>query len=245
MIISILVGQHKQGFGVHAGILSKHSSMLASYIRNIQENPGNSMVHLDGDPPLSEKYKIVVLKTPIFPSVWFPNEDPLVFTRINRWLYSSCLLVEDETLEIIHWDMLISIYLFGTRFGLVCLQNHCVDFTITKARSGNSLPDAEAINRIWKNDSNAVPMRQLLQALYARKSDLGKFMNSSPVSKSGGLNIQFIKGLVIEQFQMLQDGKFGGKGDGKVGGKGEQKFWEHLRKKCYTHDQTNPLEVSE
>ena len=238
MIISILVGHHKQGFGIHAGIISKQSSILASYIRNMQENPGISMIEKDGDPPLSEKYQIVVLKTPIYPSLWFPHESPQVFTRINRWLYSSSLLIEEEeNLGDVHWDMFISIYLFGTRFGLVRLQNHCIDLTISKARSSCSLPDTDAINRIWKNDSNAVHMRQLLQALYARKADLTKFMTSSPVSKAGGLNIQFIKGLVTEQYQMLRVGRFEGKG--------EERFWECMRKKCHANDQTNPLEVSE
>lgn len=207
----------------------------------MQENPGIAMVEKDGDPPLAEKYQIVILRTTNVLSLWIPHELPAIFTRINRWLYSSSLiLVEAETLADIHWNMLIAIYLFSTRFGLVRLQNHCIDLTITKAlspSSSSSLPDADAINKIWKNDSNAVAMRQLLQALYARKSNLAKFMTNTPVSKSGGLNISFVKGLVIEQFHMLQDGKFEGKG--------EQQFWEHLRKKCHAHDETNPLEVSE
>ncbi|MDI1493544.1 MAG: glycerol-3-phosphate dehydrogenase [Ramalina farinacea] len=240
-IISILVGPHKQAFGIHAGLLSKQSSTLASYVQNMQENPGIAMVEKDGDPPLAEKYQIVILRTTNVLSLWIPHELPAIFTRINRWLYSSSLiLVEAETLADIHWNMLIAIYLFSTRFGLVRLQNHCIDLTITKAlspSSSSSLPDADAINKIWKNDSNAVAMRQLLQALYARKSNLAKFMTNTPVSKSGGLNISFVKGLVIEQFHMLQDGKFEGKG--------EQQFWEHLRKKCHAHDETNPLEVSE
>lgn len=212
----------------------------------MQENPDIAMVEKNGDPPLAERYQIAVLKTPTHPALWFPHDSPPVFTRINRWLYSSSLLLveESETLDNITWDMLISIYLFSTRFALVRLQNHCVDLTLTKARSSSSLPDADAINKIWKNDSNAVAMRQLLQALYARKADLARFMNSSPVSKAGGLNVQFIKGLVVEQFGMLREGKFEGKGEEGFW-EGEEGFWEGLRRKCYVHDETNPLEVGE
>ena len=172
---------------------------------------------------------IIIDQDPKRDALFLPNEDVSVFTRFNRWLYSSEVTLEEETIKDLTWADLISIYLFATKMKVTRLQNKCIDTTIAKLTTDNNvLPNAENMNRLWKQDTNAAPLRQLFLQLYARKGDLANMM-----AQPGNFHAGFMKGLVAELYTIKE-----GKGEREV------RFWKK-RKSYYVNDEENPLVVDE
>ncbi|KAL9126678.1 MAG: hypothetical protein Q9217_004307 [Psora testacea] len=197
-----------QVFGIHKGLLCKVSSIFQEVLTE-----GKSTNDLLVEPDSEQM------------ALHLPEEDVAVFTRFNRWLYSSELTLEDETVKDLSWADLICIYLFATKMKVTRLQNKCIDVTIAKQLAGNVLPNADIMNRLWRPDTNAAPLRQLFLQLYARKGDLAKLM-----ALPGNFHAGFMKGLVTELYAM------------KEGAMEEVKFWK-VRKSYYVNDESNPLVV--
>ncbi|KAL9100810.1 MAG: hypothetical protein Q9163_003858 [Psora crenata] len=240
-----------QDFGIHKGLLCKASPIFKAALTEGHTTTDDLIIIYPGPEPETEPERNAIF-------LLLPNEDVSVFTRFNRWLYSKELTLEGETLADLSWADLISLYLFATKMKVTHLQNKCIDSTILKyfghhrhhpphhspASCPPFLPNADTMNRLWRQDTNAAPLRQLFLHLYAREADLATAM-----ALPGSFHAGFMKGLVTELYAIKEGAGAAGGGDGHImkrKNKKEKKteaeavFWKK-RTHYYVNDESNPL----
>lgn len=90
-----------------------------------------------------------------------PEEDPVMFSHFQLWLYSGNILESHETAKDISWKVLTDLYFFGEARGIPSLQNEAIDVCIYKSTASNVIPTLQ-INRVYENTPENSPLRRLL-----------------------------------------------------------------------------------
>ena len=90
-----------------------------------------------------------------------PEDDAIVFSHFELWLYTGNILESHESAIDIDWDVLTNIYLFGEARGIPELQNEAVDVLIDKRCATNMIPTNQ-LNRIYEYTPDTSPLRKLL-----------------------------------------------------------------------------------
>lgn len=106
------------------------------------------------------------------------DEDPAIFTRFNEWLYTGVFFLDNETEKDILYKVLIDLYIFAEKRGVIRLQNAVIDGIIKK----NSLPTID-IRHAWSNTSDSSPLHMLLVELYVRKAKFAEIMDEDKKRK--------------------------------------------------------------
>lgn len=89
------------------------------------------------------------------------EDDPVVFSHFELWLYTGKILELHESVKNIAWRVLTKIYLFGDARGIPELQNATIDLYIDKNYAAKEIPTYE-INLIYENTLENSPLRRLL-----------------------------------------------------------------------------------
>ena len=103
------------------------------------------------------------------------DEDAATFTRFNEWLYTGGGLLGNDYEENVLYKVLVSLYIFAEKRGIVRLQNAVIDGIIKKNSRSKVLPNSY-IRRAWKNTADTSPLRTLLVDLYVRKANFAAMM---------------------------------------------------------------------
>lgn len=152
-IISIKVGPENTTFGIHRGLLCHHSSYFDRALN------GGFKEAVEGE-------------------VILADEDPTIFTRFNEWLYTGAILLgKIETERDIPYPVLVKLYIFAEKRGVVRLQNRVTDFIIRKNKISQSFPNS-CIRFAWTNTADSSPLHRLLVDLYVRQANFAEIMDN-------------------------------------------------------------------
>ena len=132
-------------------------------------------------------------------SINLADEDPVIFSRFNQWIYTRKLCTKGETPKELLWSTIFDIYTFAERRGIPRLQNACVDLIIRKAKTGGIFPSQEILNPLWKTTGKVSPLRLLLLELFAVKCDL-----KASLIRNGGFHHRFLHDLVMILYEMKE-----------------------------------------
>ena len=102
-----------------------------------------------------------------------PNDDPVVFSHFQLWLYTGNILESHESAKDIDWNVLINLYLFGDIRGIPRLQNEAIDLFIDKYVAMNQIP-RDQLNHIYENTLDGSPLRKLMVDVYTFRATLTK-----------------------------------------------------------------------
>ncbi len=203
-----MVGKYHDKFGIHQKVLTEASAIFKTIIEDHQAH---------------EDVVFEATKNQFF----LPREDPALFTRVNTFLYSDNITLEDEKFGDLDWTTIISVYLFSTKWKMPRLQNKIIDITIQKQTAYPLLPGAENINRLFKNHTDAANLRELFLHLFCYKCDF-----AAAFAKGGPkYHERFMQGLVSTFYRMKEKGTFK-----------EPDFWAR-RERYYTRSVDNPVVV--
>lgn len=133
--VRIIVGQSKEAFTLHKGILCN----VAPYFRAALEGHFRESVEQ-------------VLE--------MPEEDPTVFRSFQLWVYTKSILEEGENLDAVAWRLLIDLYIFGDRYDIPILQDEAIDLLIDKRDAFNKIP-ASHFGYVYHNTPERSPLRKL------------------------------------------------------------------------------------
>lgn len=136
------------------------------------------------------------------------DEDPEVFARFNGWLYTSILLVGDETEKSITFKSLVDLYIFAEKRGVIRLQNAVVDAIIKKnqaSRGQCAMPD-HSLQRAWTNTPDSSPLHCLLIDLYVRRANFPEILANEKKCKQFDKDI--LIAFVLAFHKMKEDGSF-------------------------------------
>lgn len=197
---------------MHKGLLCKASSVFETALTTL---PADNTSHEGIIHDVDSKWYLI------------PKEDPATFQRFNVWLYAGKITLEGETVEDLTWSNLISLYLFATKRRIPRLQNKCIDATLERQQAGLPLPADKNVNRLWKRDVSAMPLRNLFLQLFARKCNL-----ESAIGQNPGYDTRFLQGLIVTMYQMRQLGV------------DEVDFWK-IRESYYVNDEENPVVLTD
>lgn len=100
-----------------------------------------------------------------------PEDDPVVFSHFELWLYTGNILESHESVEDIGWDILTKIYLFGDARGIPELQNEAIDLYIDKNHAIHEIATNQ-LNFIYENTLENSPLRKLLVDIMTFRTNL-------------------------------------------------------------------------
>ena len=211
-IVFVFVGPSQAKFGIHEGLLQRASSLFKAAIVGgpIPESDIESSCQEDGAKAL-----------------WLRNEDPVIFKRLNDWLYTGRVTTTGEKCKDLSWSLLIDIYIFGERRNIPAFQNTCVNTVIQKCNDGAPFPGQATVNTLWNNQGDVWPLQRLILHLFAAKCDL-----KAALMKNSGYPQRFLHDLVI----ILYESKV--KPETDVG----DDFWA-IRKNYHVHKSENPITI--
>ena len=90
-----------------------------------------------------------------------PDDDPVVFSHFQLWLYTGNIIESHEFPKDISWKVLIDLYLFGDVRGIPRLQNEAIDLFIEKNKAMKVIPN-DNFNFIYENTVDGSPLRKLI-----------------------------------------------------------------------------------
>lgn len=175
VIVDFKIGETRQGFGIHRGLLCQASSKFRERLLK-SETVEEGIVA-----------QVIELK----------KEDPQIFGLFHTWLYSQKITLESKSCKDLPWRVIISLYSFADRIGVPRLQNACIDTAIRKRRDGGLFPNQTDVNTLWKIPGKVFQLRRLLLDLFAAECNLGNAMASNK-----SYHPHFLQGLVQVLYEM-------------------------------------------
>ncbi|MCJ1469512.1 hypothetical protein MMC07_008145 [Pseudocyphellaria aurata] len=151
-IIYAKVGPDNTSFGIHRGLLCHHSSYFDRALN------GNFREAVEGEVVLAD-------------------EDPSLFARFNEWLYTGVFLLNNEIGQDIPFEILVDLYVFAEKRGVIRLQNAVIDCMIKK----RSIPTD--IRYAWNNTPDSSPLHKLLVDLFVRRVKFAETMDDAKKRK--------------------------------------------------------------
>ena len=154
-IIQVKVGPAKT-FTVHKGILCRSSSYFKAALEGGFKESKDQVLRL-------------------------PDDDPVVFSHFQLWLYTGNIIASHESPKDITWKVLISLYLFGDVRGIPRLQNEAIDLFIDKNVAMSQVP-GDQLNLIYENTLDSSPLRKLIVDLFTFRVTLtdNSWFNEQP-----------------------------------------------------------------
>lgn len=99
-----------------------------------------------------------------------PEDDPVMFSHFELWLYSGNILESHETVKDISWKVLTDLYFFGEAREIPSLQNEAIDICICKNIASRVTPTLQ-IKRVYENTPENSPLRRLFVDWMTYQSD--------------------------------------------------------------------------
>ncbi|KAL6716155.1 hypothetical protein ACLMJK_005721 [Lecanora helva] len=185
-IVFLRVGAPRTRFGIHRGLLTKHSTLFSTLLSPHPRTPLSPTL-----PHISITHESDTL------TLHLADQNPTVFARVHQWLYSGKFLSQGEEWKAIPWPHLISVYLFATEYGISRLHNKVIDGSIQKVLTGGLFPSQGTMTALYRLDDKVTPLRKVLVKLFAEKCDL-----RSAIASNGSYPTRFLNGLVVEMYDM-------------------------------------------
>lgn len=99
-----------------------------------------------------------------------PEDDPVMFSHFELWLYSGNILESHETVKDISWKVLTDLYFFREAREIPSLQNEAIDICICKNIASRVTPTLQ-IKRVYENTPENSPLRRLFVDWMTYQSD--------------------------------------------------------------------------
>lgn len=154
-----------------------------------------------------------------------PQEASADVQRFRMWAYTGSILVDEETVHEVEWEVYVQLYIFAERYGLQDLQNYSIDNLVIKGLKTLNIPN-RLLALIYENTSSTSPLRRLMVEWAAQKGSAENWFASVPLLTE--YPHSFTVDLAMELFKLSK-------------GKAKVREWSYLGCEFHVH----PLAVIE